>query len=153
MQLIKEVADNVAGHRGVILNTQAAARLGIADGDPIEIATPQRAVRGRAVLRQGIRPDTLLLIGQFDHWATPFAKDFGVPSLNALATMSMDLTDATLVWLAESQGVLDIATLDRRDFGVYRTERGKALRNVLEAGPRKAPPRRKREAPDSVNRP
>ena len=67
----------------------------IADGDPSEIATPQRAVRGRAVLRQGIRPDTLLLIGQFDHWATPFAKDFGVPSLNALATMSMDLTDAT----------------------------------------------------------
>ncbi|MGE5169095.1 MAG: hypothetical protein ACM3JC_01845, partial [Rudaea sp.] len=46
-------------------------------------------------LRQGIRPDTLLLIGQFDHWATPFAKDFGVPSLNALATMSMALTDAT----------------------------------------------------------
>jgi phenylacetyl-CoA:acceptor oxidoreductase len=95
MQLIKEVADNVAGHRGVIVNAQSAARLGIAEGDPIEIRTPQRAVRGRAVLRQGIRPDTLLLIGQFDHWATPFAKDFGVPSLNALATMSMDLTDAT----------------------------------------------------------
>ena len=52
-------------------------------------------MRGRAVLRQGIRPDTLLLIGQFDHWATPFAKDFGVPSLNSLATMSLDLTDAT----------------------------------------------------------
>jgi len=47
------------------------------------------------VLRQGIRPDTLLLLGQFEHWATPFAKDFGVPSLNTLATMSMDLTDAT----------------------------------------------------------
>jgi phenylacetyl-CoA:acceptor oxidoreductase len=47
------------------------------------------------VLRQGIRPDTLLLIGQFDHWATPFAKDFGVPSLNTLATMSIALTDAT----------------------------------------------------------
>jgi len=95
MLLIKEVADNVAGHRGCIINAQAAARLGIADGDPIEIATPQRAVRGRAVLRQGIRPDTLLLIGQVEHWATPFAKDFGVPSLNSLATMSMDLTDAT----------------------------------------------------------
>ncbi|MEQ1807109.1 MAG: hypothetical protein ABL900_17155, partial [Burkholderiaceae bacterium] len=52
-------------------------------------------VRGRAVLRQGIRPDTLLLIGQFDHWATPLAKDFGVPSLNSLATMSMAQTDAT----------------------------------------------------------
>jgi phenylacetyl-CoA:acceptor oxidoreductase len=95
MQLIKEVADNIAGHRGVIMNTRAATDLGIADGDLVEIATPNRAVRGRAVLRQGIRPDTLLMIGQFDHWVTPLAKDFGVPSLNTLATMSMDLTDAT----------------------------------------------------------
>ena len=95
MQLIKEVADNVAGHRGVIVNAAAARKLGIADGDPIEIATPRRRIRGRAVLRQGIRPDTLLAIGQFDHWATPFAKDFGVPSLNSLVPMSLDLTDAT----------------------------------------------------------
>jgi phenylacetyl-CoA:acceptor oxidoreductase len=95
MQLIKEVADNIAGHRGVIINTGTAGKLGIADGDQVEIATPQRSVRGRAVLRQGIRPDTLLLLGQFDHWATPFTRDFGVPSLNSLATMSLDLTDAT----------------------------------------------------------
>jgi phenylacetyl-CoA:acceptor oxidoreductase len=95
MQLMKEVADNVAGHRGVIINTQAASKLGIADGDQVVIATPQRKVSGRAVLRQGIRPDTLLMIGQFDHWATPYAKDFGVPSMNSLADMSMDLTDAT----------------------------------------------------------
>jgi phenylacetyl-CoA:acceptor oxidoreductase len=95
MQLMKEVADNIAGHRGVIINTHAAAKLGIADGDEVVIATPHRDVNGRAVLRQGIRPDTLLMIGQFDHWATPFAKDFGVPSMNSLATMSMDLTDAT----------------------------------------------------------
>jgi phenylacetyl-CoA:acceptor oxidoreductase len=95
MQLIKEVADNVAGHRGVIVNARRAAELGIADGDAVEIATPKRRVRGRAVLRHGIRPDTLLLLGQFDHWATPFAKEFGMPSLNTLAPMSLDLTDAT----------------------------------------------------------
>ena len=95
MQMIKEVADNIAGHRGVIVNSQTAERLGIADGDAIEIATPKRAVRGRAVLRQGIRPDTLLMIGQFGHWETPLAKDFGVPSLNTLASMSMAQTDAT----------------------------------------------------------
>ncbi len=29
MQLIKEVADNVAGHRGVIINTGMAGKLGI----------------------------------------------------------------------------------------------------------------------------
>ena len=37
----------------------------------------------------------LLLIAQFDHWATPYAKDFGVPSMNSLTPMSMPLTDAT----------------------------------------------------------
>jgi phenylacetyl-CoA:acceptor oxidoreductase len=79
----------------VIINTGTAARMGVADGDTIEVATPQRKVQGRAVLRQGIRPDTLLMIGQFNHWATPFAKDFDVPSLNALASISLDLTDAT----------------------------------------------------------
>jgi phenylacetyl-CoA:acceptor oxidoreductase len=95
MQLIKEVADNVAGHRGVILNAGKAKELGLAEGDWVRIATPKAEVRARAVLRQGIRPDTLLLLGQFGHWATPFAKDFEMPSLNKLATMSLDLTDAT----------------------------------------------------------
>ena len=95
MQMIKEVADNIKGHKGVIVNTQTAERLGIEDGDMIEIATPKRSVRGLAVLRQGIRPDTLLMIGQFGHWETPLAKDFGVPSLNTLASMSMAQTDAT----------------------------------------------------------
>ncbi|MEI6734193.1 MAG: molybdopterin dinucleotide binding domain-containing protein, partial [Comamonadaceae bacterium] len=95
IQLMHEVADNITGHRGVIINTGAAQKLGIADGDEIEISTPRRSVRGRAVVRQGIRPDTLLLIGQFAHWETPMAKDFGVPSLNTLATMSISLTDAT----------------------------------------------------------
>ncbi|OIN91821.1 MAG: molybdopterin oxidoreductase [Comamonadaceae bacterium CG1_02_60_18] len=95
IQLMREVAGNVTGHRGVVMNTQAAQQLGIADGDAIEISTPKRSVRGRAVVRQGIRPDTLLLIGQFDHWKTPLAKDFGMPSLNSLANMSLALTDAT----------------------------------------------------------
>jgi len=95
MQLIKEVADNVAGHRGVIVNAGKAKALGIAEGDWLRIATPKAEVRARAVLRQGIRPDTLLLLGQFGHWATPFAKDFEMPSLNKLATMSLELTDAT----------------------------------------------------------
>ena len=95
MQLIKEIADNVAGHRGVIMNASAAEELGVAEGDTVEIATPRASVRAKAVLRQGIRPDTLLLLGQFDHWATPYAKDFGMPSLNSLVPMTLALTDAT----------------------------------------------------------
>jgi uncharacterized protein len=49
------------------------------------------------------------------------------------ADLPMEPADASLIWLAESLGVLDILTLDRRDFGVYRTDRGKALRNVLDS--------------------
>ncbi len=95
IQLIKEVADNVIGHGRVVMNDGAAEKLGIADGDLVEVSSPLNSTRGRVMLRQGIRPDTLLMIGQFDHWATPFAKDFAMPSLNSLATMSLDLTDAT----------------------------------------------------------
>jgi phenylacetyl-CoA:acceptor oxidoreductase len=95
LPLMREVAANVAGHGGVVINADTAARLGIAEDDLVEIRTPTRATRGRAVLRQGIRPDTLLMIGQFDHWATPFARDLGVPSMNTLVPLSLALTDAT----------------------------------------------------------
>jgi phenylacetyl-CoA:acceptor oxidoreductase len=95
VQMIKEVADNVAGHGGVIINAGRAQELGIGDGDLIEVASPLAATRGMAILRQGVRPDTLVMIGQFDHWATPLAKSFKVPSMNRLTPMLLDLTDAT----------------------------------------------------------
>ena len=67
--------------------------------------------------------------------------------MDKYADLPMDLADASLIWLAESLGVLDILTLDRRDFGVYRTERGKTLRNVLDAPvARTRPPARGRPA-------
>jgi phenylacetyl-CoA:acceptor oxidoreductase len=95
LQMIHEVAGNIAGHRGVIINPAAAAKLGVADGDLVEIASPSGSTRGPAVLRNGIRPDTALMVGQFDHWVTPFAKDIGMPSMNSLVPMLLDLTDAT----------------------------------------------------------
>jgi phenylacetyl-CoA:acceptor oxidoreductase len=95
IQIIKEVADNVAGHGRVVMNHAAAARLGIADGDLVEVRSPLNETKGRVMLCEGIRPDTLLMIGQFDHWATPYAKDFHAPSMNALVPMLLDLTDAT----------------------------------------------------------
>ena len=95
IQLMQEVASNIAGHGGVIMNTGAANRMGIADGDLIEVTSSLRSTKGRAVLRQGIRPDTLLMIGQFDHWKTPLAKDMHVPSMNTVTPMSLKLTDST----------------------------------------------------------
>ncbi len=93
--VIHEVAQNVVGHKGVIINRGCARDLGIADGDPVVIQSMAGETRGVAVLREGIRPDTVLLLGQFDHWATPFAKDLKLPSLNSVQSMALELTDAT----------------------------------------------------------
>ena len=97
IQMIKEVADNIAGHDGFIMNTGRARALGINDGDMVEVSSPNgQVVSGAAVLRQGIRPDCLLMLAQFNHWKTPLAKDFkNMPSMNRLIPMLNDTIDAT----------------------------------------------------------
>jgi predicted nucleic acid-binding protein len=43
----------------------------------------------------------------------------------------MDFADATLVWLAELLNTLDVMTIDRRDFQIYRPRSGNAFNLVL----------------------
>ncbi|MCW8947491.1 MAG: molybdopterin oxidoreductase, partial [Sedimenticola sp.] len=95
IQMIREVSKNIGTHGGLVMNTGRAHKMGLKDGDRVEITSPLSATRGILVTREGIRPDTLMLMGQFDHWATPFAKDFDVPSMNALVPMLLDLTDSS----------------------------------------------------------
>ena len=47
------------------------------------------------------------------------------------ADRPMDLADASLVWLGGQIGLLDIITLDERDFAAYRTASGQPFRNLL----------------------
>jgi phenylacetyl-CoA:acceptor oxidoreductase len=95
LPMIHEVAENVAGHRGVVINREKAAALGIEDGDPVIVSSATGETRGEAELRHGIRPDTILMVGQFGHWVTPIAKDKNLPNLNNVAAMSISLTDNT----------------------------------------------------------
>ncbi len=95
LPILADVASHIVGHRGVILNVDTAAHLGIAEGDPVWVESPIARVKGKATLRQGIRPDTVLALQQFGHWVTPVAKDIGLPNLNALAPLHLSLTDAT----------------------------------------------------------
>ena len=95
LPVLADVARNVKGHFGVMLNRGAARALGIADGDPIDVVSPTGATRGLAILREGVRPDVVVMLQQFGHWATPFARDLGMPSLNQVASMDLALTDAT----------------------------------------------------------
>lgn len=91
--LINEVADNVRGQDGIMINARAAKQRGIAEGDLIEVRSPVGQTRGRARLREGIRPDVLIILGQFGHWKTPYAKDRGRTSLNDIVPMHLDLID------------------------------------------------------------
>ena len=45
--------------------------------------------------------------------------------------LPMDLADASLLWVAQQTGILDILTIDLKDFSVYRLTNGKALKPVL----------------------
>jgi predicted nucleic acid-binding protein len=48
--------------------------------------------------------------------------------LTRFESLNSQFADACLVHLAEREGIDTIFTLDRRDFSVYRTKRGKAFR-------------------------
>jgi len=41
--------------------------------------------------------------------------------------LPMDLADASLLWVAEQTGIMDILTIDLRDCSAYRLPNGKAL--------------------------
>ena len=47
--------------------------------------------------------------------------------------LPMDLADASLLWVAQEQGLRRIATLDRSDFGIVRLPGGERLENLLDA--------------------
>jgi phenylacetyl-CoA:acceptor oxidoreductase len=95
LPVLADVARHVAGHFGVLLNRATAQRLGIAEGDLVEIDSPAGRTEGRAILREGVRPDVAVVLQQFGHWATPFARELGMPNLNQVAAMDLTLTDAT----------------------------------------------------------
>ena len=68
--LMNEVGGNMRGHGGVILNVATAERLDICQVWSKFVRSPQPPAAS-AVLEQGIRPDTVVIVGQFDHWTPP----------------------------------------------------------------------------------
>ncbi len=95
LPILAEAAKNVRGHFGVMLNRGVARDLHIGESDLVEIVSPTGRTTGRAILREGLRPDVVVVLQQFGHWATPFARDLGMPSLNQVSSMDLALTDAT----------------------------------------------------------
>ena len=84
----------------VEINPQTAARLGIADGDVVEIASRHGAVRAPAVLSPGIAPDVLAMpVGQGHETFTRYASGRGANPVKLLAPTVEPETGA-LAWAA-----------------------------------------------------
>ena len=71
------------------------------------------------IRRGGLRPESLT------------ADD--VPQLDELLARygKMDFADATLVLMADKTGIVEILTIDRRDFEAYRTRSGRRFKLLL----------------------
>ena len=95
LPLLADVSRHVKGHFGVMLNQKTAQQLGIRDRDEIWVESPIGRQKGKAILRAGVRPDVVVALQQFGHWATPVADEFDMPNLNALAPIDLSVTDST----------------------------------------------------------
>jgi predicted nucleic acid-binding protein len=72
----------------------------------------------------------LLELLPVDEAAMPWLAVF----LRRYAKIHPDLADATLVYLAEREGIYTVFTLDQRDFAVYRYSRNRRLKIVPSPG-------------------
>ncbi len=70
----------------------------------------------------------LLALLTMDETAMPWLEDF----LRRYRKLEPDLADATLVHLAEREGITTVFTLDQRDFSVYRYAKTRRL-NIIPA--------------------
>jgi glycerol dehydrogenase-like iron-containing ADH family enzyme len=85
VDVAKALASARGGRVGAVPTTLSAA----------EMTAVHRRARRAAQDTPAVRPDVVVILQQFGHWATPFAKDLGMPNLNQVASMDLALTDAT----------------------------------------------------------
>jgi predicted nucleic acid-binding protein len=109
-----------AGYRGLLLTTEAV----ITETEYV-LAASRPHQRAALLWCERARAAGLLRIEPVADYA---ALDV---VMARYARLPCDYADATLIALAESTGVTVIATIDQRDFSVYRTAARKRFRIVL----------------------
>lgn len=88
-----EVADQCGRDVRVLMNRRAALSRGIKEGDEVWVESPFGKVKQKVKLTEGIRPDTIVIGGQFGHWATPVARETKRTSQGYLTPVSYECTD------------------------------------------------------------
>jgi phenylacetyl-CoA:acceptor oxidoreductase len=90
---VNEIAAQLRGVGNVLMNAKTAKIKGIKDGDEIWIESTTGKIKQKVKLCQGIRPDCLLISGQFGQWAMPIAKETKRASISTLLPISIAWTD------------------------------------------------------------
>jgi anaerobic selenocysteine-containing dehydrogenase len=100
LQELPDVLTSAMWSSWVEINPQTGERLGIQQGDLVEIASPQGSVRAAAVLSPGIAPDMVAMpAGQGHDNFTRFASGRGVNPLSILAPL-VEHETGSLAWAA-----------------------------------------------------
>ncbi len=98
----------------VEINTSAARRLGVAQGDVVEVASRHGSLRAPALLSPGIAPDLVAMpVGQGHTSFTRVATGRGVNPIALLAPMTEAAT-GTLAWAATRVRITRVADQDGR---------------------------------------
>ncbi|MFC1862482.1 molybdopterin dinucleotide binding domain-containing protein [Thermodesulfobacteriota bacterium] len=90
---MNELSEHIKGANYITMNEDAAKDRGIKDGDDVWIESPFGKVRQKVTLIQGIRPDVVLISGQFGQWAMPVAKEKERVTISDLLPVDYKWTD------------------------------------------------------------
>jgi len=93
---MNELGKHLSDQMSIMINAETATARGIEDEEVIWVESTAGRLKGKARLCQGIRPDTLLISGQFGQWTTPLARDTGRVTLSTLVPISQDWTDPVI---------------------------------------------------------
>jgi menaquinone reductase, molybdopterin-binding-like subunit len=100
LQELPDVLTSAMWSSWVEIHPRTGERLGIEEGDLVEIASPQGSVRAAAVLSPGIAPDMVAMpVGQGHENFTRFASGRGTNPLSILAPLAEHET-GSLAWAA-----------------------------------------------------
>jgi phenylacetyl-CoA:acceptor oxidoreductase len=77
----------------IVMNEDAARARGIKNGDEIWVENDVGKIRRKVKLTQGIRPDTLLVAGEWGKWEMPLARETGRANQSELVPIRRDWTD------------------------------------------------------------
>ncbi|KXA93774.1 hypothetical protein AKJ66_00950 [candidate division MSBL1 archaeon SCGC-AAA259E22] len=91
---MKEAAENMMDFGGVAINPSKAKEKEIEEGDKIMVESPFGKTEGIAILKEGVRPDVAVIVGQFGQWKAPFAQGMDIPNVKDHTRLELDVLDA-----------------------------------------------------------